>query len=366
MWKTSSKQLLLLLWALSAHSGMHGEWWTTQVGKLPENFAQQYAKSLRENTDLFEDGTPLFPDVPKKGVIRWYHVLGVSRDAERKIIIQKWKRLVLATHTDTGMENGELIKAVNVAKEEAFPSLEDSHFFWDGEYKSRYNKRFQFKGPGIIPHLDSLEDLFARGGDSKDGKKVQTTIESGDIEKWITDWKRFYLTKFGFLAGITLGYAYLKKLHTSDKDSWIKNKTIQKSIAWWLRVKKNHPNKATTFKVSRRAVFIAIAGIYPVYRFSKIFDFSSLNNLYRSETTPEDTISDDDLKLFYKRVHTATRERHTSNGTEYEPIYESTPPIGYMTDEENRTMFMPLRKTKVMTALSLGASFALTWLGCVP
>ncbi len=361
MWKASSKYLPLLLCALSAHSGMYGIWWITKAEAVPkakQNYAEKYAKPLREHTELF-------PDVPKKGVIRWHHVLGVSKDAIRETIRKKIIQLVRATHTDKGMENGELIKAVNAAKEEAFPFLA-YRFIWDGTFNSRFGN-FDQQGPGIINHIDSLEDFFVRGGDAKYSEKVQTIIENGDIEKWITDWKRFYLTKIGILAGVTLGCTYLKKLHTSDKDSWIKkNKTIQQSIAWWLQFKKNHPKKATAFKVSRRATFIALAGIYPLYRFREIISFSSLNNLYRSETTHEDHISNDDLNLFYRRVHVGTIERRTSNGTEHEMIYEPSAPIGYMTYKENRTMFMPLRKTKVMTALTIGASFALTWLGCVP
>ena len=345
MQKKSSKYVLVLLCALFTHFAMQGVWWTASAEKIerpeqqhegPQDYEEKYGAHLRDHPQLF-------PSIPLYGPIRWHHVLGVPSDANESEIKSARRKLLLATHTDKALLNGELIKAVNAVTDEINPSsvsMEEDEYLvvWEGTFRSQFGN-FDQHGPGIVPPVDTLDEFFVRGGDKN--KATQVDSDSGfteDFKALSTKWKRFYAAKITSLAGLVIGYNYLKKRSESNDNSWFKkNKRIQKTIAWWSNFKKKHPKIAALLKGGGRGGCIALAAIYPLYQFRKFFTWSSLDGRYRSENMHDERISDDDLKLFYRMVAVGTRRY--SNG-ETSTIYEPTFPVCYMTAEQERKEFI--------------------------
>ncbi len=364
MRKNSIKFALFLLCAAFTHTALNGVWWTVQSKQKVRkaiNYATAYGTHLRDNATLFSS-------VPKTGKIRWYHVLGVEKGANDEESRKAHRRVVAATHVDqhtrNNVSNPELIKAVNAAREEVKTTSEYA-VQWNGTFNSRFGN-FDKQGPGTVPCIESLTEFFILGDEEDKAKQVDDSTFAEKFKKLTTDWKQFYIMQFALLSGMVVSYNYLKKLTESDKDSWLKNnKTIQQFISWQATFKKEHPKTATLLSVCNRGGFIALASIYPLYRFRKIFPLASLNRDFRSETMHFDEISDDNLKMFHKMVHVGTiKTTYTDGSTSTSYIHEPSPPIGYMTSEQDRKEFMPIRKAQVMSAIMIATSIAATWLGC--
>lgn len=362
MRKNSSKYLLFLLCVAFTPSALNGVWWKV-APKKQEGRATDYASSfgghLRANTTLFRS-------VPMAGKIKWYHILGVSKDATPEEIRQARMRLVRAVHTDKDANcDVELSKAVNAAMEES--RLSKEHFLaWSGTYHSKHNPRFNFRGTGseydTVPAIDSIADLFHHGGESNKAEQVNVAKFPEEFRNLTTQWKRFYIAKFAIIGGALLVYKFLEKQSKTKEGSLlVQNRTVRQCIAWRNHFKKKHPNWSAFIE---RGGFVTLAALYPLYRFRKVFTLASLTGRYPFETRHFNEINQDDIKVFYRMFHTYTRIIHTSNGTKHVPVYEPTFPICYMPADQERKEFMPIRKSQVMSAIMVATSIAATWLGC--
>lgn len=359
MRKNGAIYALILLCAAFTPSALNGVWWTVKAKQKEEaiDYAKNFGAHLRAQNTLFKS-------VPTSGSIKWHHVLDVKKDATPEEIRQARRKLVLATHTDkqeiNDTANTELIKAVNAAVEESRLARE-YYLEWSGQYVSRFGN-FDRKGPGTVPSIDSIAELFMRGREPKKAEQVNPDTFPEEFRSLTARWKRFYIAKFAVLAGAMLIYHHLRRLSQTNKDSWFtRNKTVQRCIAWRDSFKKEHPNWSALLE---RGGFITFTVLYPLYRFRKIFTVAALTKRYPCETRRFDEIDKDNIKVFYRMVHTRTIVRYDANGRHTEYIHEPSPPICYMPAEQERKEFMQIRKAQAMSAIMVAISIAATWLGC--
>ena len=353
--------------------------WTVSVEKIaiPVKRMVQVAKEHRAPTDYsasrdilrsFEGS--LFSNVPAEGPVRWYDVLGIPENANRAAIRKKHAQLSLATHPDKDAHaNGDAFQAVNDAKDEALKlpqnmpddTPDDLRYYeevWDGEYDLmetedygvKWNGVFftpaqpgyvnQYSGSGFVPEANNLDDIF--GSDK--------AADFDALNPLATESKQFYIKKLVLCAAVALGNNYFKK-----------RKKMKLLIARWKRFKENHPNIATVLQLSGRGGFIALASLYPLYKFRKIFSMGYADSEHKSKKIPGDALDADDLEVFYQRV--VIGRTYHQNGSS--PIYDEGAPIGYMTKDNARKAFVPIRKAKAMSAITAAASMASAWMGCV-
>ncbi len=371
MYKNRSKYALMLLGVIFSHTALQGVWWNASVQKKqqnnsgPSDYENTYGESLRKYSQIF-------PRVPARGPILWHQVLGVEENADKNEIKKAFRTLLLKTHPDKGVvTNIEPIKAVNAVKEELeardFSAKVEYEMIWNGNFDSQFGN-FDMSGPGTVPSVESLSELFARSGEEDKADLVDSSAFKEEFKNVTDEWKRFYIAKWVLLIGVAVGYNYLKKLSASEKDSWFKrNKTIQAISSRWSRFKKEHPRIVAIMRGSVRGGFIACAALYPLYRYRKPFSWASLNHHYKSEIVTDKLLSEDDLKLYYRMIKVGERQYKDQFGrvTRTEDIREPSYPLGYMTSEQERKEFMLIRKAYVMSALSAASSLATAWMGLI-
>jgi len=326
------------------------EWWTANEVKKEhtadglQNYEEAFGESLRAESRLF-------PTVPTSGPINWYHILGIDADADADTKKCAIRRLLLATHPDKGGDD-ELSKAVNLARAEAKDDEYDDEYVveWNGEFESQFGN-FDQRGPGLVYHVEDLPELFCAMGEREKLEVLGDNFETTFAQE-TKEWKRFYIAKFALYGLSVLGYKKFKK-----------HERVKRLQARWNQFKKKHSNIATALDFSGRAGWVALAALYPLYKFRRFFTLSFLDGDYRSENFQFEHIkNNDDLDVFYKMV---TVGRRTDSEGNPHPIKGPSRPVGYMGCEEVRQNFMPLRKSKAMAAISVVESAASAWMGCI-
>lgn len=337
----------------------------------PEDYGK-FRDSLRSFVDPKNPKQGLFPDVSEWGSVQWHHVLGVSKTADRGQIRRKHAQLSRATHPDTTKPGEEghdgVFQAVNEAKEEALnlpqnmtPETPDEvRYFqkvWQGEYDDVWEGDHEvfWNGSCVAPTGPGSYNRYTGSGAVDEVRDLREILKDSEITqldslKTLTaEWKKFYAKKLALYAGLAFGYKFLKK-----------NKRVKRLAVRWAQFKKKHPKIASALQISGRGGFIALASIYPLYKFKNLFSMSSVDSKYGSNIIPGGTLSNEDLHVFYEKVEVG-RTYHQNGST---PIYDQGVPIGYMQQDRVRKTFIPVRKAKAMSALTAAASLASAWLGC--
>ncbi len=331
------------------------QWWNLREVKKeqraegPTDYEENFGPLLRANKALF-------PNAPERGSIYWYHIFGIEKDADEATRKKALRKMLLATHPDKG-GCPELSKAVTLAKGEmqqnadaAADAAEAYAVEWNGAFTSQFGN-FNQRGPGFVHHVEDLPELFCAIGEREKMETLGDNFETTFAQE-TKEWRQFYISKMAFYALCATSCKFLKK-----------NKRVKQLRERWKRFQKYYPKIAATLEYSSRAGWVALAAAYPLYKFGRFFTLSRLDNDYRSEIHSFDHIENQsDLEVFYKLVTVGWRRDH--RGDSY-PVKEPSRPVGYMTSEEKRTQFAPVRKAKVMAALTAAESFASAWMGCV-
>lgn len=313
----------ILLFAMPIVGSMHSLRVESTNVPADDLFTKEWYKEFVQNN---------FPDLSFNKVPTWYQLLGVEKGATENEVKRIKNALLRYFHVDKHPEASYTHKAALNLAAQAITEA----------YKNRNAKQYNIT---ITMKKDKRWYTINPAKDRNDFLEYNSEAQDSlrKYEQMTDQFKKFYMRKFGIIAGIGLFSILKNYCHSRAKIN--KNGILQKLISKFSAFKKRHSTFFSAIKTTTQITLAGFLSIYPLYKFWPVFECAGADWKYQSEKNNKYPLD------VYHQYYSILEQRGDVKYSQ--PYYVS--PHCYVTDQEKSELFRPLRRAKVQRVALIGS-----------